>query len=460
MSDESFQKNDCSDSEPSSDEDDVLKSDGLEGLARRIQIQTSHLIRVGPTIQKTLMCAEKAEAQSPFPPVVPFKVSDPADFYVSSRSDKFKQAQDHLVARLGEANWQRHHHVRNIPLRDGGLLNEQLDYAENATAFFRPFSAFHDSGIGTSARDQTEYDASHTLSLSSQSETKPGGLKVPQPPQQIIESKPFRCFLCGRTQSKIRNRVDWKSASFRFDNCLLFHLLMLVRMHVFADLKPYICTFSDCKVELAQFSSRAAWANHEFSQHRITRSWRCAECLNEYSTRLLYSEHLQKMHQRKYSDFGLQMAVDTAFDRQENPAEKEECPLCRLVPGCSKRAFVKHVGRHMEQIALMALPRGAEESETNESDATDDNQKGQLSMASRGASRESKLDMSYSDDAGKFSNNQVSRNFATAKDRSTLFPMSSLWVETRQWGTIKDDTNPHTMQFWGKICFSARIFLH
>ncbi|KAL9607427.1 MAG: hypothetical protein Q9167_007662, partial [Letrouitia subvulpina] len=387
MSEESFQKNDCSDSESSSDENDVLKSDGLEGLARRIQVQTSHLIRVGPTIQKTLTCAEKAEAQSPFPPVVPFKVSDPAAFYVSSIREKFKQAQDHLVARLGEANWQRHHHVRNIPLRDGGLPNEQLDDAENATAFFRPYSAFYDSGIGTSIPNQTEYAASHTSFLSSKSETKLGGLKVPQSPQQIVENKPFQCFLCGRTQLNIRNRVDWK-------------------MHVFADLKPYICTFSECKMELAQFPSRAAWAEHEFSQHRITCSWRCAECLNEYPTRLLFSEHLHKMHQRKHSNIDLQMAVDIALDRQEKPAEKEECPLCRLVLGCSKRAFVKHVGRHMEQIALMALPRETEESETNNSDATDDSKEDKLSMASGGASRESKHDMSHSYGVEELSNNQ------------------------------------------------------
>lgn len=40
------------------------------------------------------------------------------------------------------------------------------------------------------------------------------------------------------------------------------------RMHVFADLRPYICTFPDCRDELAQFTTRAVWANHELTEHR------------------------------------------------------------------------------------------------------------------------------------------------------------------------------------------------
>lgn len=54
-----------------------------------------------------------------------------------------------------------------------------------------------------------------------------------------------------------------------------------------------------------------------------------------------------------------------AYRPRERPIEVEECPLCRSVLGKPRREFVKHVGRHMEQIALMALPREA----TDDSDA-------------------------------------------------------------------------------------------
>ena len=48
-----------------------------------------------------------------------------------------------------------------------------------------------------------------------------------------------------------------------------------------------------------------------------------------------------------------------AQDTQPRPVENEECPLCRVVLQKPRRAFIKHVGRHMEEIALMALPRNS-----------------------------------------------------------------------------------------------------
>ena len=54
-------------------------------------------------------------------------------------------------------------------------------------------------------------------------------------------------------------------------------------------------------------------------------------------------------------------------------AETEECPLCRIVLGKPRRTFVKHVARHMEEIALMALPRNTEEDSDGSSDSTDPN---------------------------------------------------------------------------------------
>ena len=59
-----------------------------------------------------------------------------------------------------------------------------------------------------------------------------------------------------------------------------------------------------------------------------------------------------------------------AYRPQERPIEVEECPLCRSVLGKPRREFVKHVGRHMEQIALMALPREATDDSDTESACT------------------------------------------------------------------------------------------
>ncbi len=63
-----------------------------------------------------------------------------------------------------------------------------------------------------------------------------------------------------------------------------------------------------------------------------------------------------------------------AYATRARPAEDEKCPFCQVVLGKSRRAFVKHVGRHMEEIALTALPRDNDdkESDSHSADSTPD----------------------------------------------------------------------------------------
>ena len=147
-------------------------------------------------------------------------------------------------------------------------------------------------------------------------------------------------------------------------------------MHAFADLRPYICTFSDCKDELAQFNTRAAWADHEFTQHRYDRIWNCPECSKKFASSLDWEQHLQETHRRVFTGRQLYVARNAANQIQPRPIEAEECPLCRIVVGKPRRVFVKHVGRHMEEVALMALPRSTEEDSDEGSVSTDQNSLG------------------------------------------------------------------------------------
>ena len=126
-------------------------------------------------------------------------------------------------------------------------------------------------------------------------------------------------------------------------------------MHVFADLKPYICTFPDCEHGLAQFETRAAWADHEFAEHRINRTWTCLECPEAFSSPSDWEIHLGARHHRVFSAPHFRLARKTAYKAQPRPVEDEQCPLCQLTLRKPRRAFVKHVGKHMEDIALMAL---------------------------------------------------------------------------------------------------------
>ena len=141
---------------------------------------------------------------------------------------------------------------------------------------------------------------------------------------------------------------------------------------MFADLRPYICTFPDCKEELAQFTNRAAWADHEFTEHRYGGIWRCPECSEKLASASDWEQHLQKMHQGVFTGPRLPVARDTAYQAHPRPAETEECPLCRVVLGKPRRGFVKHIARHLEEIALMALPCSTGEDSDEGSVSTDE----------------------------------------------------------------------------------------
>ena len=142
-------------------------------------------------------------------------------------------------------------------------------------------------------------------------------------------------------------------------------------MHVFADLRPYICTFPDCQDELAQFTTRAAWADHELTEHRYDMILNCPECSEKFAGTSEWEQHLHEIHQRTFTGSQLHWARTSAYQMHPRPPETEECPLCRVVLGKPRRTFVKHVARHMEEIALMALPRNIEEDSDRSSDSTD-----------------------------------------------------------------------------------------
>ena len=155
-------------------------------------------------------------------------------------------------------------------------------------------------------------------------------------------------------------------------------------MHVFSDLQPYICTFADCPNELAQFPSRAAWAEHEFSQHRTTQSWKCSACHENYASDLEWEHHVHMQHKLKLAGRDLQVAKNMAlvFEEAES-VDGEQCPLCHVILREARRGYVKHVGSHMEDIALITLPRNVEEDEDPNSGSSDrDTHRKSLSQAS------------------------------------------------------------------------------
>ena len=165
-------------------------------------------------MQQNLLQARKSRIKSSYLPLGPFRLSDFAAIYVSLVRDKFRNAQDQLVNRLGEANWQRPQTVRAQLKRDLKEEDVALDKEQDHLySVFRPYSTFHDSGIGTSVLADTSYAPSHTSLQSSNIEGEQGSVRVPSTPEAVKDGKPFKCSFCGQIIPNIKSRIDWKSVS-------------------------------------------------------------------------------------------------------------------------------------------------------------------------------------------------------------------------------------------------------
>ncbi|KAH7268806.1 hypothetical protein B0J15DRAFT_391165 [Fusarium solani] len=89
------------------------------------------------------------------------------------------------------------------------------------------------------------------------------------------------------------------------------------RRHLYIDLQPYVCLDTSCQRSDSTFSNRANWLQHLALDHGMEPNW-----------------------------------------------EQIKCPLCGDEAGPGKIAITTHLGRHLEEISLSALPV-APDSETN-----------------------------------------------------------------------------------------------
>ncbi len=188
------------------DDDDISEDDVTGDIYEELGLHTRWLTQLAPTLEQNLIHAENARYQTSCRRGAPFLVSGPAAIYVSLVREKYRQAQNQLVERLGEANWQRHVKVRTR-MEASVDVPSPAEELVVAKSLFRPYSAFHDSGIGTSVQGQTQYASSFQ---SSNREGEHESLRVPATPAEVYDGKPFQCFLCKSMLSNIKNRDDWK----------------------------------------------------------------------------------------------------------------------------------------------------------------------------------------------------------------------------------------------------------
>lgn len=141
------------------------------------------------------------------------------------------------------------------------------------------------------------------------------------------------------------------------------------------------------------FRSRNEWFAHELQCHR--REWVCQYCQHKaFNSASTYSKHLNSLHTAILGKFQL----EALLLQSEEPVDKiasNACPLCdeweaslknskqdakrlllndgRVVePYGTPKQFRRHLGRHMEQLALFALP--TREGDGLEDDSSEDDE--------------------------------------------------------------------------------------
>jgi len=131
--------------------------------------------------------------------------------------------------------------------------------------------------------------------------------------------------------------------------------------HVLLDLQPYVCTFEPCDMSHHFFSTKDEWFDHELTVHRTL--WSCSTCLVAsvdsngsgqhltFNTPADFAEHMDQVHHLPTSRLGFSRAIE-AF-RHPVPVRDGQCSLCK---GHANK-LKSHLARHLEQIALFALPR-------------------------------------------------------------------------------------------------------
>lgn len=114
------------------------------------------------------------------------------------------------------------------------------------------------------------------------------------------------------------------------------------------DLRPYICTFENCTKPDRLHQSRYDWSNHEVDFHR--REWFCNWCLETCPTRAEFKDHLSASHT---GICGAELEV--VVERCERAIQSAQpCPICNGL--FFPRQLQSHLGRHLQQLAIFALP--------------------------------------------------------------------------------------------------------
>ncbi|KAK8136616.1 hypothetical protein PG984_004556 [Apiospora sp. TS-2023a] len=160
-----------------------------------------------------------------------------------------------------------------------------------------------------------------------------GTSRVPNVPVESKNATTFECPYCRTAldSSQMQDRNTWKR-------------------HVFRDLRPYTCTFSDCSNPDKLYATRRDWAYHEMQMHR--RLWSCTLCPYKSTVRQDFAAHLLESHERECQRSQIPLLLEINHGPMEESAP-QKCIFCHKQT--SLRRLMNHMAGHLEILALFAL---------------------------------------------------------------------------------------------------------
>ncbi|KAJ5758690.1 hypothetical protein N7520_005846 [Penicillium odoratum] len=199
---EASESSDSSDSSSSPTERDFSWLDRLHGYI-------NCLMDLSSVIERAHYCLQQEQDAPTISLKSSFNLSESVRPFAMLIQDRFPKASISLVERLAEANLERSLRIRELMSQENQHDGDH-QVQDDAGTLFKPFSIFHDSGIGSSV-PANSYGAptvaSHTSFLSVATEVAFGRPRVPPLPQ--LPGKRFQCDYCRKFIS-MQNRIEWK----------------------------------------------------------------------------------------------------------------------------------------------------------------------------------------------------------------------------------------------------------
>jgi hypothetical protein len=189
-------------------------------------------------------------------------------------------------------------------------------------------------------------------------------LSFPPLPIDASDSKYFECPYCYEMLA-VSNTREWRYGTIKHRET---EKVNSIRKHILLDLRPYICVFEKCPNRQTLFSTRKEWSNHEIHYH--WNYWRCNKCQQKFPGVIDFEVHMRRDYKLLAADYRSSgLAKTCRISRDKNSPIL--CELCGIQTTLKDR--FRHLGRHMEDIALFAL--GTWEGD-GEDEVTDDIEEG------------------------------------------------------------------------------------